>query len=87
MDLGISNKKAIVCASTRGLGKACAESLAMEGVEIFINGIQEENLKKTEKEFLNKGYKVTCNFRANGRFNNKRSFIKSLSRTRYSYQQ
>ena len=60
MDLGISNKKAIVCASTRGLGKACAESLAMEGVEIFINGIQEENLRKTEKEFLNKGYKVTA---------------------------
>ena len=60
MDLGISSKKAIVCASSRGLGKACAESLAMEGVEIFINGIQEENLKKTEKEFLNKGYKVTA---------------------------
>ncbi len=49
MDLGISNKKAIVCASTRGLGKACAESLAMEGVEIFINGIQEKNLKKNRK--------------------------------------
>ena len=52
MDLGISNKKAIVCASSRGLGKACAESLAMEGVEIYINGIQEENLMKTEKDLV-----------------------------------
>ena len=36
MDLGISGKKAIICASSRGLGKACAESLALEGVKIFI---------------------------------------------------
>jgi 3-oxoacyl-[acyl-carrier protein] reductase len=59
MDLRIKNKKAIICASSRGLGKACAESLAKEGVEIYINGVQEDNLKKTEKEFKEKGYKVT----------------------------
>ena len=47
MDLNISEKKAIVCASSRGLGKACAESLAKEGVEIIINGVNEENLKKS----------------------------------------
>ena len=60
MDLGISGKKAIICASSRGLGKACAESLASEGVEIFINGIQKENLTKTEKEFKDKGFEVTA---------------------------
>ena len=49
MDLGISGKKAIICASSRGLGKACAESLASEGLVIFINGIQIENLTNTEK--------------------------------------
>ena len=59
MDLKISGKKAIVCASSRGLGKACAHDLAKEGVEIIINGVNEENLKKTEEEFLNKGFKVT----------------------------
>ena len=59
MDLGISEKKAIVCASSRGLGKACAESLAKEGTEIIINGVNEENLKNTEAEFKSKGYKVT----------------------------
>ena len=60
MDLGISGKKAIICASSRGLGKACAESLALEGVKIFINGIQKENLTKTEKEFNDKGFEVTA---------------------------
>ena len=58
MDLGISGKKAIVCGSSRGLGKACAESLAKEGVEIIINGVNEENLENTKKEFEDKGFKV-----------------------------
>ena len=38
MDLGITSRHAIVCASSRGLGLACAESLAREGVHITING-------------------------------------------------
>jgi 3-oxoacyl-[acyl-carrier protein] reductase len=38
MDLGIGGRKAIVCASSRGLGRACAESLAREGVHITLNG-------------------------------------------------
>ena len=29
--------------------------MAKEGVEIYINGVQEDNLKKTEKEFKEKG--------------------------------
>ena len=58
MNLNISGKKAIVCGSSRGLGKACAESLAKEGVEITINGVNEENLENTKKEFEDKGFKV-----------------------------
>ena len=38
MDLGIAGRKALVCASTRGLGHACARALAREGVEVIING-------------------------------------------------
>ncbi|WP_150304363.1 SDR family oxidoreductase [Pseudomonas saliphila] len=38
MDLDITGRKAIVCASSRGLGKACAMALAAEGCEVFING-------------------------------------------------
>ncbi|MDB5597306.1 MAG: 3-oxoacyl-ACP reductase [Hyphomicrobiales bacterium] len=38
MDLGLEGKTALVCASSRGLGFACAEALAREGVNIVING-------------------------------------------------
>ena len=38
MDLGIAGRHAIVCASSRGLGLACAESLAREGVHVNLGG-------------------------------------------------
>ena len=36
MDLGLKGKKAIVCAASKGLGRACAMSLAREGVDVVI---------------------------------------------------
>ena len=36
MNLGIEGKKALVCAASKGLGRACAHSLAREGVEVTI---------------------------------------------------
>lgn len=50
MDLGIEGRHAIVCASSRGLGKACALSLAREGVNVIINGRDEEALQNTKVE-------------------------------------
>lgn len=50
MDLGIQGKWAIVCAGSKGLGKACAKALASEGVNIVINGRNEETLLATQKE-------------------------------------
>jgi 3-oxoacyl-[acyl-carrier protein] reductase len=47
VDLGIAGRKAIVCASSRGLGRACAASLAREGVEITLNGRTQESLEAT----------------------------------------
>ena len=38
MDLGIAGRKAIVCASSKGLGRACAKSLAEAGCEVVVNG-------------------------------------------------
>ena len=52
MDLGIKDKKAIVCASSKGLGKACAKSLLEEGVSVVINARGEEALQETFKELL-----------------------------------
>lgn len=50
MDLHIAGRKAIVCASSQGLGRACATSLAREGVNVFINGRRAEKLATTAKE-------------------------------------
>lgn len=50
MDLGIAGRTAIVCASSRGLGKACAHSLAQAGVNVVINGRDEAALDATAKE-------------------------------------
>ena len=38
MDLGIQGRTAIVCASSQGLGYACALALASEGCSVVING-------------------------------------------------
>jgi 3-oxoacyl-[acyl-carrier protein] reductase len=38
MDLGIAGRWATVCASSQGLGRACAEALVAEGVNVVING-------------------------------------------------
>ena len=47
MDLGIKGRKALVCASSQGLGFACATALAAEGCEVVINGRTEEKLAKS----------------------------------------
>ena len=46
MDLGIAGRRAIVCASSRGLGRGCAEALAAEGVEVVINGRDADHLEE-----------------------------------------
>ncbi len=50
MDLGIAGRKAIVCASSKGLGRACARALAEAGCEIVLNGRNAELLAKTARE-------------------------------------
>lgn len=47
MDLGISGRKAIICASSRGLGRSCAIALAEAGCDVVINGRDEKALKAT----------------------------------------
>ncbi|PCJ70492.1 MAG: 3-oxoacyl-ACP reductase [Rhodobiaceae bacterium] len=50
MDLGLQGKKAIVCASSRGLGKACATALVREGCDVTINGRTEKTLNAAKAE-------------------------------------
>lgn len=61
MDLGLKGRTAIVCASSRGLGKACALSLAREGVDVVINGRDEKALAAARDEIIKAtGAKVTA---------------------------
>ncbi len=50
MDLGIAGRKAIVCASSRGLGKGCARALAEAGCDVVINGRDAAVLAATAQE-------------------------------------
>ena len=52
MDLQIAGRKAIVCASSRGLGKACALALVQEGCEVVINGRDAGQLARTAAEIM-----------------------------------
>lgn len=44
MDLGLTGRRALVCASSKGLGYACAFALAREGADVIINGRSGETL-------------------------------------------
>ena len=50
MDLGLKGRKAIVCASSRGLGKGCAAALAEAGVSLVLNGRDKAALEATAAE-------------------------------------
>jgi 3-oxoacyl-[acyl-carrier protein] reductase len=50
MDLGIRGRKAIVCAVSEGLGRACALALAREGVDLVINARRPEVLEAAAEE-------------------------------------
>jgi len=55
MDLGIRGRKAIVCASSQGLGKGCALALAEAGVSLIINGRNRPLLEQTAEEIRQAG--------------------------------
>jgi 3-oxoacyl-[acyl-carrier protein] reductase len=47
MDLGIRGKRALVCASSKGLGRGCAEALAEAGVDLVLNARGADALEAT----------------------------------------
>lgn len=54
MDLGIRGKTAIVCASSKGLGRGCAEALAEAGANLVLNARTEATLRATAEEIASK---------------------------------
>ena len=61
MDLGIRGRTALVCAASKGLGRACAMSLAREGVDVTIMARGREALEQTAEDIRKaSGVKVTA---------------------------
>ncbi|MDE2517331.1 MAG: SDR family oxidoreductase [Rhodospirillales bacterium] len=61
MDFGIKGRKAIVCAASKGLGRACATALAREGVELVITARTASELEATAAAIrAETGVKVTA---------------------------
>ena len=60
MDLGLSGRRALLTASSRGLGLACATALASEGVDVTINGLNRENLNEAAGRLRELGVEVTA---------------------------
>ncbi|PWC76174.1 SDR family oxidoreductase [Azospirillum sp. TSH64] len=50
MDLGIAGRRAIVCAASKGLGRACAFALAREGVHVTLTARSADALEATAEE-------------------------------------
>lgn len=50
MDLGLTGKRALVCAASKGLGRACATALAREGVSVTITARTLDTLERTADE-------------------------------------
>lgn len=60
MDLGIKGRRAIVCASSKGLGLACAQQLAREGVDLVMIARGQEALEAAAQSIrAESGVKVT----------------------------
>jgi 3-oxoacyl-[acyl-carrier protein] reductase len=61
LDLGIRGRKALVCAASKGLGRACAMSLGRAGVELTITARTAATLEQTAEEIRREtGAKVTA---------------------------
>jgi 3-oxoacyl-[acyl-carrier protein] reductase len=50
MDLGLKGRTALVMASSRGLGLACASALVREGCNVFLNGRDQQHLNSAADE-------------------------------------
>jgi 3-oxoacyl-[acyl-carrier protein] reductase len=56
MDLGLKGRNALVTASSKGLGRACAEALIAEGAEVFISSRAPVSIERTAKEINAAGW-------------------------------
>ncbi len=61
MTYSLAGKKALVCGSTQGIGRACAMEMALQGAEVTLMARREEGLRKVQEELsTNHGQKHGC---------------------------
>jgi len=60
MDLGIAGRTAIVCASSKGLGRGCAAALAEAGCRVIINGRDAASLEVTRADLAGRGGEIVA---------------------------
>ena len=60
MDLGLSGRTAIICASSRGLGLACATALAKERCAVILNGRDSDRLEAARAQLAASGASVVA---------------------------
>ena len=75
MDLQLSDKKAFISGSTKGIGRAIATTLAREGATVIINGRQQSDVEKIVSEIKGetgseKVSGIACDFAKKGEINN-----------------
>ena len=79
MDLGLSNKVALVSAASKGLGKAIATELSQEGALVAICARGEERLMQTKEEIEKKtGNKVFAQVADITLYEDIKSFVKNV---------
>jgi 3-oxoacyl-[acyl-carrier protein] reductase len=60
MDLGLTGRVALVCGSTKGLGRAVAKALAQEGARVVVNGRHQDSVTRVAEQLTSEtGQSVT----------------------------